>query len=52
MDSPTIDRAQLRALKALRRGFGHDQVHVIGMHREPPGITAPPRNPPPRPKGW
>lgn len=51
MDNPTIDRAQLRALKALRRAFGRDQVHILGVRREPPGTTAPPRNPPTRPKG-
>jgi hypothetical protein len=51
MTSPAIDRAQLPVLKALRRAFGHDPVHVIGVHREPPGTTTPPRNPPTRPKG-
>ena len=51
MDSPTIDRAQLGVLKALRRAFGHDQVRVIGVRGEPPGTTAPPRNPSTRPKG-
>jgi hypothetical protein len=51
MASPTIDRAQLRALKALHRVLGRDQVHVIGVRGEPPGTTAPPRNPPIRPKG-
>jgi hypothetical protein len=51
MASQTIDPAQLRAFKTLRRAFGHDQVHVLGVRGEPPGTTAPPRNPPTCPKG-
>jgi hypothetical protein len=45
MGQPTIDRVQLRALRALRRAFGDDNVTVIGVRGEPPGTTAPPRNP-------
>jgi hypothetical protein len=47
MGQPTIDRAQLRALRTLRRAFGDDNVTVIAVRGEPPGTTAPPRNPPP-----
>jgi hypothetical protein len=48
MGQPTIDRAQPRALRTLRRAFGDDNVTVTGVRGEPPGTTAPPRNPPPR----
>ncbi|HZD01165.1 MAG TPA: hypothetical protein VFA46_13545 [Actinomycetes bacterium] len=47
MDQPTIDRAQLQALRTLRRVLGDDNVTVIGIRGEPPGTTGPPRNPPP-----
>jgi hypothetical protein len=46
MASATVDRHQWRALQALRRGFGHDQVVVLGVRdHEPKGTTSPPRNP-------
>jgi hypothetical protein len=51
MPTSTIDRAQLHALKVLRRAFGRDQVHVIDVRDEPPGATTPPRKPPTCPKG-
>jgi hypothetical protein len=41
-----VDRDQHRALQALRRGFGHDQVVVLDVRdHEPKGTTSPPRNP-------
>ena len=44
----TVDRDQQRALRALRRGFGRDQVLVLDVRdHEPKGTTSPPRNPDP-----
>jgi hypothetical protein len=45
MATPSIDRDQLRALHALRAGFGAEQVTVTGVVNEPPGSAGPPRNP-------
>jgi hypothetical protein len=41
----TIDRDQLRALRALRRAFGPEQVMVINVLEEPPGSRGPDRTP-------
>jgi len=41
----TIDRDQLRALRALRRAFGPERVTVIDVLAEPPGSRGPNRTP-------
>jgi hypothetical protein len=41
----TIDRDQLRALRALHRAFGPEQVTVINVLAEPPGSRGPDRTP-------
>jgi len=41
----TIDRDQLAALRALRRGFGPERVTVIDVLEEPPGSRGPDRTP-------
>ncbi len=50
----TVDGDQLRALQALRRVFGADQVTVVAVREsEPKGTTSPPRypdRPPDRPR--
>ncbi len=46
MASATVDRDQHQALQALRRGFGPEQVCVLGVREaEPKGTTSPPCNP-------
>jgi hypothetical protein len=41
----TIDRDQLRALRALRRAFGSKRVTVVNVLEEPPGSRGPDRTP-------
>jgi hypothetical protein len=41
----TVDRDQLRALRALRRAFGPDGVTVVNVLEEPPGSRGPHRTP-------
>jgi hypothetical protein len=41
----TIDRDQLRALRALRQAFGSERVTVIDVLTEPPGSRGPDRAP-------
>jgi len=41
----TINRGQLRALRALRRAFGPERVTVINVLAEPPGSRGPDRTP-------
>ena len=43
MAKATIDRDQLRALRALRRAFGPEGVTVINILEEPPGSRGPDR---------
>ena len=45
MAKATIDRDQLRALRALRRAFGAERVTVIDVLEEPPGSRGPDRAP-------
>lgn len=45
MAKATIDRDQLRALRALRRAFGPERVTVINVLAEPPGTCGPDRAP-------
>ena len=45
MAKATIDRDQLRALRALRRAFGPERVTVINVLEEPPGSRSPDRTP-------
>ena len=45
MAKATIDRDQLRALRALRRAFGPERVTVIDVLAEPPGSRGPDRTP-------
>ena len=45
MAKATIDRDQLRALRALRRAFGPDGVTVVNVLEEPPGSRGPDRAP-------
>ena len=45
MAKATIDRDQLRALRALRRAFGPERVTVIDVLAEPPGSHGPDRAP-------
>jgi hypothetical protein len=41
----TLDRDQLRALRALRRTFGPERITVINVLEEPPGSRGPDRAP-------
>jgi hypothetical protein len=41
----TVDRDQLRALRALRRAFGPEGVTVVNVVEEPPGSRGPYRTP-------
>ena len=45
MAKATIDRDQLRVLRALRRAFGPERVTVINVLEEPPGSRGPDRTP-------
>ena len=45
MANATIDRDQLRALRALRRAFGPEGVPVVNVLEEPPGSRGPDRTP-------
>ena len=45
MAKATIDRDQLRALRALRRAFGPDRVTVLSVLEESPGSRGPDRAP-------
>ena len=45
MAKATIDRDQLRALRALRRAFGPERITVIDVLAEPPGSRGPDRAP-------
>ena len=45
MAKATIDRDQLRALRALRRAFGPERVTVINVLEEPPDSRGPDRAP-------
>ena len=45
MAKATVDRDQLRALRALRRAFGPDGVTVVNVLAEPPGSRGPHRTP-------